>query len=160
MPVVVYYPVEAHAVRGCLGTIDQRSLRNGRTPAELPALLRLGRPRPRENFHSAALCHWADPSAAELAVYHGRASGDFGKEARMSLKDDIKIIFKLRPYESFTRNDLLLLLIDYYNYTDKLKLSDLDKALKELKKEGFILTCGRKHINSKSYLEIKNEDDA
>ena len=78
----------------------------------------------------------------------------------MSLKDDIKIIFKLRPYESFTRNDLLLLLIDYYNYTDKLKHSDLDKALKELKKEGFILTYGRKHINSKSYLEIKNEDDA
>ena len=52
----------------------------------------------------------------------------------MSLKDDIKIIFKLRPYESFTRKDLLLLLIDYYNYTDKLKVSDLDKALKELKK--------------------------
>ena len=35
----------------------------------------------------------------------------------MSLKDDIKIIFKLRPYESFTRNDLLLLLIDSVSYT-------------------------------------------
>lgn len=75
----------------------------------------------------------------------------------MSLKEDIKIIFKLRPYESFTRNDLLLLLIDYYNYTDKLKVSDLDKVLKELKKEGFILTFSRKYINSKSYREINEE---
>ena len=75
----------------------------------------------------------------------------------MSLKEDIKIIFKLRPYESFTRNDLLLLLIDYYNYTDKLNVSDLDKVLKELKKEGFILTCSRKYINSKSYREINEE---
>lgn len=57
----------------------------------------------------------------------------------MSLKEDIKIIFKLRPYESFTRNDLLLLLIDYYNYTDKLKVSDLDKVLKELKKKDLFL---------------------
>lgn len=62
----------------------------------------------------------------------------------MSLEDDIKTIFKVHPYVSFTRNDLLLLLIDYYNYTDKLKISDLDKALKKLKKEGLVFTCGRK----------------
>lgn len=46
------------------------SLRDGRAPAELPALLCLGRPGPREDFHSAALCHRPDPSAAVLALYH------------------------------------------------------------------------------------------
>lgn len=78
----------------------------------------------------------------------------------MNLENDLKTIFENHRYESFTRSDLVCILVEYYGYTYQLKFSDLSKALRKLKKEGFILTCGRKHINSKSYLEIKNEDDA
>lgn len=62
----------------------------------------------------------------------------------MSLEDDIKTIFKVHPYESFTRSDLLLILVDYYGYTYQLKFSDLSKALKKLKEEGLIFKCSRK----------------
>lgn len=46
-------------------------LRNERAPARLPALLRLGRPCPRETFRRrAAFCHRPDPPAAVVALYH------------------------------------------------------------------------------------------
>ena len=49
----------------------EASLRDGRAPAELPALLRLGRSGSRAALSCcAALCHRHDPPAAVLALYH------------------------------------------------------------------------------------------
>lgn len=62
----------------------------------------------------------------------------------MNLENDLKTIFENHRYESFTRSDLVNILVEYYGYTYQLKFSDLSKALRKLKKEGFVFTYGRK----------------
>lgn len=69
----------------------------------------------------------------------------------MNLEDDIKTIFDSHPYESFTRSDLVCMLVEHYGYTYQLKFSDLSKALRKLKKEGFIFKYERKWEKKGSY---------